>query len=359
MGIKRRLINLNTWFYILILVGILFMLWVTFSLPNANGITRAEYDTLENSLEQYQTQLEDIETTITNKRTIISDQEKKVESMKDILRDLKRDSDGTWEKQLEIIEYENDFANEEQVLKNEKANLLSLLDQKSEYLIQIKNLEEELQYAEIDAPPSLDHFEKKIGIVLSKTCLTMIQNNIDSTCPTYKDLITLDSSDTNVSGKFTTDENGFFHRSEPTIQNSWRLYDFDEEIRVFVDPPQGMTERIKTITLHPNFDTYLLTEDLSEGDYASESIFARVIYHDRYIDKCQQATINADKWELLLADTVHFMRNQCDRDHTSFQEREIVNATKTEIDITSSPNWEYQQWLEEVSNFCIFKFKQC
>lgn len=359
MGIKRKLINLNTWFYIIVLTGIVFMLWVTFSLPNANGITRAEWDSLENSLEQYETQLSDIRTTIDNKRTIISNQEVKVESMIDTLRNMKQNSGGTWDEQLAIIDYEKDIKNEENTLRTEKDNLLELLSTESEYIREVERLEEELQYAEIDPQPSLNHLNKKIGIVLSKTCLTMIQNNIDSTCPTYKDLITLDSSITEISGKFTTDENGFFHRSEPLQKNSWRLYDFDEEIRIFVDPPQGMAERIRTITLHPNFDTYLITNDLSEGSFGSEGNYTRIVYHDRYIDNCKQATVNADKWQLLLADTIHYMRADCNPDHTSYQEREILNATKSEYNPESSPNWNYFQWLEEVSNFCIFKYRQC
>jgi len=359
MGIKRKLINLNTWYYILILSGLAFMLYMTFGFPDIDAISRAEYNTLENSLDQYTQQFNEINIDITEQENKITEQEKKIESMENTLRDMRRDGGGTWGEITEIQNYESEINNEKNVLQNEINVLNQLRDTKSNYVREIRNLENKLQYAEIDAPPSLSHFDRKIGVVLSKTCITMIKNDIPTTCPTYKDLVILDSSLTDVSGKFTTDDDGFFHRVEPGLKSSWRYYDHDTEIRIFVDPPYGMAERIKTISLQPNFDNYLVTEDLTQGDYGSESQFATVVYHDRYIDKCKYATINADKWELLLADTIHYMRNNCNPDHTSYYEREVINATKTEIDVTTSPNWQYQKWLEEVSNFCIFKFRQC
>lgn len=359
MGILKKLININTWYYILILAGIAFMLYMTFGFPNVDAISRAEYNELENSLEQYETQLSDIRITIEEKRILVSDQEDKIELLEDTLRAMKSDSGGTWDEQIKIIDYESQITTEKNILQTETENFFDLFDIESGYIIEIKKLEEKLQHAEIYSPPSLAHFDRKIGVVLSQTCITMIKNDFNTTCPTYKDLVILDSSLTEVSGKFVTDDDGFFHRSEPSQINSWRYYDFDNEIRLFIDPPHGMAERMKLITLQPNFDTYKVTEDLTEGDYGSENQFGTVLYHDRYIDDCKYATLNADKWEMLLPDTIHFMRNNCDRDHTSYQEREVINATKTEIDITTSPNWQYAQWLEEVSNFCIFKFRQC
>jgi hypothetical protein len=81
-----------------------------------------------------------------------------------------------------------------------------------------------------------------------------------------------------------------------------------------------MMDRMKMIYIQPNFDTYIVREDktiddkfeiitgnrtLTSGDKTKlvnfdvrnqTSNFATVLYHDRYIDKCSQAKINADNW---------------------------------------------------------------
>ncbi len=193
-----------------------------------------------------------------------------------------------------------------------------------------------------------------VGLVLSKTCLTMIHANITSTCPTYEDLIELDNSDQNWSGSFIYDERGNLYRSNPNLENSWRLYDHDNEWRVFVDPPQGMHDRIKIITLQPNFDTYFHRSDAQVENYT------RVVYHDRYVDtKCWQSTVNADKWTELVADTIFFMREDCDPEKTSYVTKELIPIELMEHDISTSQKWIDEKRLEYIKEFCIFKFRAC
>jgi hypothetical protein len=44
-----------------------------------------------------------------------------------------------------------------------------------------------------------------------------------------------------------------------------------------------------------------------------------------------EAKINADNWLFLLPDTIHLMRNGCDRDYTAFEEREIITPNSTAL----------------------------
>ena len=93
---------------------------------------------------------------------------------------------------------------------------------------------------------------QNIGIVLSETCITLIKNNIDSTCPSYELLLQVDSSNTKVSGEFVFDESGFFHRDTPQLKNSHMWYQFETQPRIIVDPPDS--SYLHTIVIMPNFE---------------------------------------------------------------------------------------------------------
>jgi hypothetical protein len=93
----------------------------------------------------------------------------------------------------------------------------------------------------------------------------MIRHNFTTTCPTYKQLIQLDNSNS-ISGKFITDSDGFFHRGDEVVQNSYKFYWNDSQIRIIVDPPGSMMDRMKMIYIQPNFDTYIVREDKTIDD---------------------------------------------------------------------------------------------
>ncbi len=193
---------------------------------------------------------------------------------------------------------------------------------------------------------------RSVGVVLSNTCLVMIDAGINHTCPTYADVKQLDNSNQAVSGILK--DSG---REKPMLQNSWRWYDFDEEYIVFVDPPAGYSQRIPNIMLHPNFDTYFLRD--SKLTMINDTQYL-VQYHDRYVDdKCMMATINADKWKLLVGDTIHYMRNNCDDSFTMFNHVEHIPINKTEHDISSSQDWQHKQFIKDVKEHCIHKYREC
>ncbi len=76
-------------------------------------------------------------------------------------------------------------------------------------------------------------------------------------------------------------------------------------------------------------------------------------------EKCSQAKINADNWLFLLPDTIHLMRNGCDRDYTQFEEREVITPNSTDYSPADSPEWNILQEAKRISEFCIFKYKAC
>jgi hypothetical protein len=289
---------------------------------------------------------------------------------RDNLKAVKKAAGESWDAVLDIKEAEKLFQEAKDNYQNARDSLFELLGEKSDLIKIIKTQIKESKIKKFDS----SNLVKRIGINLSNMCETMLKNNFTTNCPTYKDMITLDSSDRNISGKFTTDDDGFFHRLDPIQNNSWKLYDFDETIRIFVDPPDNMLDRVRLITIMPNFDNYFVAGDLTisdqytlinvvqDGNATSKAVnysylnktqdFSRVIYHDRYIDNCRSAVINAAVWKAILPDTINFMRNDCDPKHTQFEEREVITPNYTSIDITTSPNYQAQWKLEEDMERC-------
>ena len=193
---------------------------------------------------------------------------------------------------------------------------------------------------------------KMIGIDLSESCIILKKNNMITECPSYEDLIQLDSSIQEWSGKFVYDEDGWYHREAPPMKNSWRLYDTENEFRIIVDPPKGMNNRIKMITIQPNLDTYILPTDRADN-------YTRILYHDRFVDNCRKAIINAELWEMLSVDTVMYMRHGCDNKWTTFNHIELIPIELVEHDISTSQKWKHDQWIKNVTTHCIFKYRAC
>ena len=70
---------------------------------------------------------------------------------------------------------------------------------------------------------------------------------------------------------------------------------------------------------------------------------------------CDNAIISADDWLRLLPDTIYFMRNGCGEQYTTIDIIETFEDKVTEIDITESAAWQYEQWLAETKEACKIK----
>ena len=193
----------------------------------------------------------------------------------------------------------------------------------------------------------LKYDAKLIGVELSKTCIAMAKTGI-STCPTYEDLYTIDNSLTEYSGEFSS-KDGWFHREPSNYKESFRAYESDDTIRIIIDPPYNEASRMKMITIESHF-----------GEFADTAFSTKVVDGQRVLgneriitDDCTNARISADNWKLLLPDTIHTFRNGCESAEIS--DFVTYDMPKTEIDIWSSPNIQYSQWLLEMKDKCKVK----
>jgi hypothetical protein len=377
-GVIRKAMNIDSIFWIIALGAIALTLYGIFGLPNVDAVSQTEFNDIKaqelaanNELVLLKVQREDQQKLINIQGGIISDLQKGLEQY---------EGKSDWESLRLKGEVQNSVQNAVTVYDILRGELGEILTLQSDQVKIIKSLN--LATLTLDKSDSFSHLETRIGVSLSKTCETMVRNGFTTTCPTYKQLIQLDNSNP-ISGKFITDDDGFFHRGEEQTPNSYRYYWNDSIIRIIVDPPGSMMDRMKMIYIQPNFDDYTVRADMTIHDefeiitgnrtlsYGNQtrlvefdvrnqtSEFGIVVYHDRYIEKCSQAKINADNWLFLLPDTIHLMRNGCDRDYTAFEEREVITPNSTDYSPADSPEWNILQEAKRISEFCIFKYKAC
>lgn len=378
--------------YIILLSTLSLVIGLTNVMPesitgnDAYAISRADIDELKKQIDRLETDIEKKLEEIERMKVTRQESEDKVEEQKQVVREANRERNESWESQVDVEKEEDELIRLEKILEEDKKEYIELLNEHSDMIKLLEELEEQLEDDEkqlkIDARAFVfdnSQYTKLIGIELSNTCLTMIKNNFTSTCPTYEELVQLDTSVPEYSGEFITTD-GFFHRDKSLYQNSWKRYESDPTIRIIVDPPAGMNERIKMIILKPNFDIYTLPDQKvqhSEFELIEEQVFdnytketktvtkinqtqffGRVVYHDRYVDEnCKDATINADIWKTIIPDTIHYLRTDCD--NTTFVHEQIIYPNYTSIDIANSTDYQHKQWIEEVKEHCIFKFRQC
>ena len=180
-----------------------------FLIDSAYGISRNDIQNTKIRINNAEDIIKNIETNIEKQKITISDKEKILTQKQNILRELNKiDNDSfTHAKKLRDVQY--DILIAERQLKAENMKYIDYLNDKSEKINLIKSLESILiQAKKLLSSRITDN--KIIEIELSQTCITLIKNNMSSTCPTYELLSKADSSITFVSGEFIKDESGFF-----------------------------------------------------------------------------------------------------------------------------------------------------
>jgi len=368
----------------LIIFGMVLLAFI-FALTNVFAASNEDIDKKESEIIVLDEKIE-------SKKTEITAIEKSIKESKDNERKLNAKSKVSWAAITEADAAESQTKQYESDLRDARAEYISLLKEKSDAIKAIKSIKNEIddQQKQLrkETNTKLSKLSKIIGISISKQCITMIKNNIETNCPTYKELRQLDTSNRDISGSFIVTD-GFYHRNNTLYIDSWRWYDHDKQLRLIVDPPLGMNDKIKTITIESNFDTFLrsdskiikqnyqvVNETRKDDAFGRNGTYSKLIksvitekpilsanvtvYHDRYIDlKCKNAIINADKWFVLLPDTIDYMRNNCEKSHTKFDNKEIITRNYTAQDISTSQKYKDEQRLKWIKENCIFKINSC
>ena len=177
-----------------------------------------------------------------------------------------------------------------------------------------------------------------VGIFLASTCISAMKNNLTSPCPTYASLMALNLDNSKKESGVFSFFDGYYHRGKPVYKNDDQLYNVTD-YNILIDPSSSFSGKIKTITIQPNFQQYLLPSDMKKENNT------RIFHKDRYVDSCTDATISANTWIKTLADTVQYLRSGC----TGTLLGTVGNVTDSTVqhDISTSSKYKQAQWLKE------------
>jgi myosin heavy subunit len=320
---------------------------------------RADISELKKQLVDLKKELAIKKIDIDNQKRHIVLQENILEEKQIYEKQLRQTKDKSWSDMKKYDDSLQAVYDARKELEKRESDLQNMINEYNDIESQIQQVQEGIKSFDdeylLQKRQYLSGLAKHVGVYLSDSCITMIKNNISSSCPTYEDLVNLDTSSKAASGDFVKTD-GFFHREKSKYQNSHRFYDSDDVFRIIIDPQSNEMTRMKTVEIRPNFDTYVLETNMIEYDDINTYL---IVYHDRYIEGCKKAVINADKWQMLLPDTIHHLRNECTLESTMYVEKELIPQEKTFQDITTSRDYLHKQWLSFVKEFCIFKYKSC
>ena len=189
-----------------------------------------------------------------------------------------------------------------------------------------------------------------VNIILSDTCLTMIENNFPTECPTYRELRDVwDNADPYVSGQWVETEYDV-KRENPKLQNHWKYYQAMPNWKIItVDPSHGLKNMGVNIVIHPNSFKYLERADsVLKNESLNVTGYERYVWHDIKYDKyCSNIAIAPDT--TLLKEAINNIWNGC---NTTVQPEKTTYEPSV-IDYWSS-NWaNYSTWLTDSLERCL------
>ena len=217
-----------------------------------------------------------------------------------------------------------------------------------------------------------------ITIEISKTCLySLFQNN--TRCPSYADILYLDSSLPIISGQFQENDQGFLERQPPQLRNFWKYFDLENQTRIVVDPSYEMYTRGQNIHLVLNTDSFVFYSASSPANTPSfsnttASSFtsattptkntqntAFLIDNDMISppQNCKTMYINAENWKIYLENAINYFKSNCDPKLSLYDPTPRHIPKKSNIDIITSPNYQYSQQIKRIIDNCIFKYGSC
>lgn len=337
-----------------IVVFVVSILALVFIPHDAHAVTRSEIYHLEKNINEIRDKIKSYENSIITWKKNIQIYEVSLDEFIEaerIAREWDRFTDTQGSRDALRVAHQNVITAENR-LNDAKKEFNRILDLKNTLFVTIQSLEKKLSNDEKilkdNSQTNLAGLTKVIGIELSKTCQIMIINNFPTDCPTYQDLQDLDTSRVE-SGVFGYHD-GFYQRGQPLVKNDHRLYDFEKEFVIVVNPSGNLASRIKMITIENSLDNYFLPYDFVKKDHT------RTVNHDRYVDSCKNAVISASEWKGLLPDTIHYLRTGCTV--TGYDSVEKITDPITNIDITTSPFYQYTLWLDDTKQKCKGLCKQ-
>ncbi len=186
-----------------------------------------------------------------------------------------------------------------------------------------------------------------ISVNLSKTCLTLIQYELQTNCPTYREMVPLfDNTLRNISGEFV-DVGYDIKRLPSPLKDHWKYYEQVPEWRVVtVDADPSLFKRgVEIIVQAKDFTVIERTgaQDKTES-YNSETLETTTWKNIHVSKKCDSVSVGPDL-NTIEAAILHVL-NKCTTDLSEF--KEVTVKEPTIIPKEESIHYQYFQWLKDV-----------
>lgn len=199
---------------------------------------------------------------------------------------------------------------------------------------------------------------KAVGIIIEKSCL------ISTNCLDYSDIVSLDNTDPKYMGGFV-EKNGDVYRNSNSKHNNYRWLEFQKNFTIIVDPPLKFHNQIPMITIVSKLDEYHLPGQDKIIEYkqtpdakATEKI--RSYSHTRYVGTtCYNAIITAKNYQVVLPDTINYLRMGCDPNHTKINSITLEKTTLIKHDIAMSSKAKLDKFYAKVLKECTKTRNAC
>ena len=186
-----------------------------------------------------------------------------------------------------------------------------------------------------------------INVNLSRTCLTLIQNELQTACPTYRDMLPLfDNTLPYISGYFV-DVGYDIKRLPSPLQDHWKYYEQMTKTRVVsIDADTDLFDRGINITIEAkDFVVIERTGATDKTDSYDSSTLEQTTWHNIHVNKkCDQVSVGPDL-KVIEAAILHVL-NKCTTDLSEF--KEIVQREPTIIPKEQSAHWQYLKWVADL-----------
>ena len=186
-----------------------------------------------------------------------------------------------------------------------------------------------------------------INVNLSRTCLTLIQNELQTACPTYRDMLPLfDNTLPYISGYFV-DVGYDIKRLPSPLQDHWKYYEQMTKTRVVsIDADTDLFDRGINITIEAkDFVVIERTGATDKTDSYDSSTLEQTTWHNIHVNKkCDQVSVGPDL-KVIEAAILHVL-NKCTTDLSEF--KEVVQREPTIIPKEQSAHWQYLKWVADL-----------
>ena len=186
-----------------------------------------------------------------------------------------------------------------------------------------------------------------INVNLSKTCLTLIQHELQTKCPTYREMIPLfDNTLPKISGYFV-DVGYDVKRLPSSLHDHWKYYEQMTKTRVVsIDADTDLFDRGINIIIEAN--DFVVIERAGASDKTASydsSTLEQTTWNNIHVNKkCDTVSVGPDL-KVIEAAILHVL-NKCTTDISEF--KITVQNEPTVIPKEQSAHWQYLKWLSDL-----------